>query len=253
MHEVKRLMEMHSDWRLAKRDPLEGVDLRLLGPAELDEFCRHLEAMSVDRLATRLDEVEQALSQRFRRGGAVDKIMLSNLVIMREQITKLIMKKKFGEGWQYPENSLPEEELDEARETFKAAAARIMDHLEKEGWKVQRHLKIPRADAPGHAYMDAVTLWFKKQAIYYATSHPGMKPDFKSARSIHVDIRGMDAEKFMRYLDRWVKESVDLPVDRAELVAPEDELSVWEKYGMKQTPGWAPPSWALDKKDLSEK
>lgn len=46
---------------------------------------------------------------------------------------------------------------------------------------------------------------------------------------------------------------VDLPRDLARVIDPGSEQSVWEKYGIKQTPGWAPPSWAVEKKDLNER
>jgi hypothetical protein len=86
-------------------------------------------------------------------------------------------------------------ERTEAKETYKQARERLLAHLKSQGWKVNEHLKIPRADSGD------TTLWFKSQAIYMATG-PGR--DFQSARSIHIgDLRGMSTKEFVEYLIKW--------------------------------------------------
>lgn len=77
--------------------------------------------------------------------------------------------------------------------TFKQAQQRILDHLEAEGWALQRKLKIPHATDP-HG---RVRLWFKPQAIYM-----DCKPfSFGAARSLHVDPRQVDPAGLIRYAE----------------------------------------------------
>lgn len=93
------------------------------------------------------------------------------------------------------------EAIEEAkRPTFKAAREALFTHLEQEGWELKRRLKIPHAT---ESTMDPMRLWFKKQAVWYTYGH-GHK-DFKEARSLHVDIRDMTPEQFMKYVERWRK------------------------------------------------
>lgn len=86
-----------------------------------------------------------------------------------------------------------------AKETYFQAQERFMKRLEKEGWKVKRNLKFPRADSP---HGDDV-LWFKKQAIYLGG---GLSPSMNTALSLHLgDIRGLSDDVFMRVLDAAMK------------------------------------------------
>ncbi len=90
-------------------------------------------------------------------------------------------------------------ELDEGRkETFKAATKRIMDYLEKEGWTVKRRLKIPWAE--DCVWERGVKLWFKAQAVWAGPCGTGA--NLGTAHSTHVDIRGVDAAKFVAYVQR---------------------------------------------------
>lgn len=68
--------------------------------------------------------------------------------------------------------------------TYKAARDAILDALERQGWKVQRQLKVPHATGPyGHP-----RLWFKAQSIY---SDPNPPFSFSNARSLFLDMRNL--------------------------------------------------------------
>lgn len=87
------------------------------------------------------------------------------------------------------------------RPTFKAARDAILKHLEDQGWKVKTwgpsgQLKTPHATAP---YMRGPKVWFKAQAVYYS----GADDRFNDARSLHVDIRDITPEQFVKHVERW--------------------------------------------------
>lgn len=77
------------------------------------------------------------------------------------------------------------------RRTFKKAKEEIVDYVEKHGWKVKRHLKVPHATSP-HG---DVRLWFKPQAIYFSG---GEGTSLNQARSIHGDIRKETPEQTVK-------------------------------------------------------
>lgn len=86
------------------------------------------------------------------------------------------------------------------RPTFKAALTAIATHLKKEGWEVKEGLKIPHATSPD----DDVRVYFKTQAVYYDRGPPY---SYKSARSLHIDIRDLDGPGFVKEVKRWAKDS----------------------------------------------
>lgn len=80
--------------------------------------------------------------------------------------------------------------------TYAAARAAMLEHLRAEGWRLvltnpsMQPMKVPHATSPD----GRVRVWFKPQAVYYATgSH-----DLSSARSLHTDIRTTTGEQFLR-------------------------------------------------------
>lgn len=79
-----------------------------------------------------------------------------------------------------------------ARPTFKAAKARLLDYLVKQGWTVQTNLKIPHATNPS----GDLRLWFKGQSIHYSIG-ADLK-NFRSARSTFVDVRAMSPAEFVK-------------------------------------------------------
>lgn len=85
------------------------------------------------------------------------------------------------------------------RPTFKAAKAALLQHLDKEGWTVKSHLKVPHATDP---YKDH-RLYFKSQAVYLGGAHTGAS--LGDARSLHIDIRDVTPEEFMQHLKRWTR------------------------------------------------
>lgn len=105
--------------------------------------------------------------------------------------------------------------LSEKKETFASAQLKILDILEKQGWKVKRGLKIP------HATKGDVKLWFKKQAIYASGSGQAMG----SARSLtHIDPRKLadprvDPGKLSRYMEKEAQGLVDT-LDRIDRESP---------------------------------
>lgn len=109
-----------------------------------------------------------------------------------------------GEGFKrqrgYLTKPVKDESIGEAkRETFKAAKARLLAYLQSQGWAVKSHLKIPRADEFVHGYH--TSLWFKPQAIYIGmSSHTN--PSFGDARSMHIEIRGLDGAKFLKEVEK---------------------------------------------------
>lgn len=81
------------------------------------------------------------------------------------------------------------------RPTFQAAKTAVLDYLQKQGWKVNPHLKVPHATSPD----GELRLWFKAQAIYYSW---GDKHTLGDARSLHTDIRDMTPEAFAAEAER---------------------------------------------------
>lgn len=100
-------------------------------------------------------------------------------------------------------------QLDEKKqENFKAAIARILEGLRKDGWEVKANLKVPRADKLIGRY--TTSLFFKPQAVYLGMASPQVsKPDLGSSRSMHTDIRGMEVDKFLEAVGRWIKEQAE--------------------------------------------
>ena len=98
--------------------------------------------------------------------------------------------------------------------TYKQAQADIMTGLEKEGWKVNRTLKVPHATSPHGDFK----LFFKSQAIYKTHG----KGDLGNARSLHLpDIRAMDFDGFASHLKRWTgRELNDQPLQKKPAAAP---------------------------------
>lgn len=92
------------------------------------------------------------------------------------------------------------------RPTFQAAKAAVLSYLQREGWDVKPHLKVPHATAPD----GELRLWFKSQAVYYSW---GNKHTLGDARSLHTDIRDVTPEEFVKEADRlgrkWGKSSAD--------------------------------------------
>jgi hypothetical protein len=77
-------------------------------------------------------------------------------------------------------------------ETFAQAKARVMNHLEAQGWRVARDLKVPHATSPD----GAIRVWFKPQALYLSVVHGrGLSHTLGMARSLWIDPRGVDAAK----------------------------------------------------------
>lgn len=114
------------------------------------------------------------------------------------------------------------------RPTFAAAKAALLDHLERAGWTVSRHLKVPHAT---HGWgRSSVRIWFKPQALYYSC---GEGTTLNMARSLWVDVRDETPEAIeqgaIRSCDRSVGRdpasggtSGDLarPAERGMVVAP---------------------------------
>lgn len=95
--------------------------------------------------------------------------------------------------------------LHEGKPTFAKAKQALMDYLKSKGWTVQlrsktnlKPLKIPYADDPHGEHR----LWFKKQAIYLGSAQSGSS--INHARSLHLDVRGMTPEEFMKKAERWM-------------------------------------------------
>ena len=92
------------------------------------------------------------------------------------------------------------------RPTLKAAKAAILSYLQREGWAVKPHLKVPHATSPD----GELRLWFKAQAVYYSW---GNSHSLNGARSLHTDIRDVTPEEFVKEADRlgrkWGKSSAD--------------------------------------------
>jgi len=83
--------------------------------------------------------------------------------------------------------------------TFKAAQAKLLDHLEENGWRVNRDLKVPWAETPEGKYR----LWFKAQAIWIGSGGKGSK--LSDARSTWIDPREVTPESFMKEVKDWQK------------------------------------------------
>jgi ribosomal protein S27AE len=82
------------------------------------------------------------------------------------------------------------------KQTYAQAQADIMTGLEKDGWKVNKSLKVPHATSPDGKHK----LWFKAQAIYLSKGNEQLG----AARSVHAgDIRDGGYDKFSNYLSRW--------------------------------------------------
>jgi len=111
-----------------------------------------------------------------------------------------LKKHRKPRGYSHVNGSYFADDADEAkRETFKAAKARLLEYLQSQGWAVKPHLKIPRADEFVGGYH--TSLWFKPQAIYIGmSSHTN--PTFNHARSMHMEIRGMSGEKFLKEVEK---------------------------------------------------
>lgn len=77
------------------------------------------------------------------------------------------------------------------RPTFQAAKEAILDYLQKEGWTVQRNLKVPHATSP----KGDLKFWFKTQAVYVSA---GKGTALGDASSTWADIRDMSPEAFVK-------------------------------------------------------
>ena len=94
------------------------------------------------------------------------------------------------------------------KETYASAQVKILDILEKHGWKVKRGLKIP------HATKGDVKLWFKKQAIYASGSGQAMG----SALSLqHIDPKKLaDPRVVPLKLSQYMEKEAQAMVDSLE-------------------------------------
>jgi hypothetical protein len=87
-------------------------------------------------------------------------------------------------------------EKKEGKATFDSAKVAIWTYLEELGWEVKSNLKIPYALSPNKG----LKLWFKAQAVYVSQ---GKSSTFEDARSMHIDIREMNAKEFVKYLKSY--------------------------------------------------
>ena len=97
-----------------------------------------------------------------------------------------------------------------SRPTFAAARAALLDHLEREGWRVARGLKVPHATSRGWG-RDVVRIWFKPQAVYWSCGEGG---SVGQARSLWIDIRDASPEAVERAAVQACGEDVRRDVDR---------------------------------------
>ena len=72
-----------------------------------------------------------------------------------------------------------------AKPTYRQAQDALLDHLEREGWKVARHLKVPHATSRGYGH-EVVRIWFKPQALWHSCGEGG---SLSNARSLWIDVR----------------------------------------------------------------
>ena len=76
-----------------------------------------------------------------------------------------------------------------AKPTYRQAQDVLLDHLEREGWRVSRHLKVPHATSRGRGHR-AVRIWFKPQALWYSCGPDSVGVhSLANARSLWVDVR----------------------------------------------------------------
>jgi len=86
--------------------------------------------------------------------------------------------------------------------TFLEVRKRILDHLKKEGWKINEGLKIPYAVSPQRD----VKLWFKAQSVQGVHGFNVENGTYESAHSWASDIREYaDPQKFMGLIKEWKK------------------------------------------------
>jgi hypothetical protein len=117
-----------------------------------------------------------------------------------EKHAKMDPKSGWGKHLRKLKKKVRGEEVEEGkRPTFKAARAALLDHLEKEGWTVKKHLKVPHATD----HWKENRLYFKAQAVYLGGGHPGAS--LGDARSLHIDIRDVTPEQFMQHVKRWTR------------------------------------------------
>ena len=100
-----------------------------------------------------------------------------------------------------PTPSVPGKPRVKAPKTYKQAQDEILQHLQKAGWTVVGHLKIPHATSKDGFFR----FWFKPQAIYYSERGPRSTSwDFGAARSMWAkDYRFEDPEKFTKGLEAY--------------------------------------------------
>jgi hypothetical protein len=77
--------------------------------------------------------------------------------------------------------------------TYAQAQVRMLDYLQKEGWQVMRHFKIPYA-----THKDGIRLWFNAQSVYI-----GNDKIYGNARSLFVDIRKENFEDIVSLAMHW--------------------------------------------------
>ena len=89
-----------------------------------------------------------------------------------------------------------------AAPTFLDVRRRILDHLKKEGWKINEGLKVPYAVSPQRD----VKLWFKTQSVQGVHGINVETDSYESAHSWVSDIREYaDPQKFMELIEEWKK------------------------------------------------
>lgn len=92
-------------------------------------------------------------------------------------------------------------------ETFAKAQKRILSELKDLGWTVQEHLKVPHATSSDGLRR----LWFKTQAVWFTAGNN--QHAFGEARSLHCEIRGVEAVRIIVRLSSW-SDSVKVKTDQ---------------------------------------